>query len=106
MKRRTVLIVAACATALLVPSLWLWGELRAMRRELNVWKAAQVAFVATRPTPEQIVPRTLVAPDTAFVVKREDGSVEFVVITGPQWHYATFRMDDTGRAVAVTFSVK
>src|SRR3712207_5159908 len=106
MKRSTTLIAVAGAVALATPLLWLIMELRAMGRELSDWKAAQVAFVAQRPTPEQIVPRSLVAPYTASVIKRQDGTVEFVVITGPQWHYAWFEIDDTGRAVTVTFSAK
>ena len=105
-KRSTAIIVVGCAVALLVPVLWIWSALRSMSRELADWKAAQVAFVATRPTPEQVVPRTLVGPDTASVIKGDDGMVEFVVITGPQWHYATLKFDKSERAVAVTFSAK
>ena len=95
--------------ALLVPSLcslWVWSELRAMRRGLNDWKAAQVAFAASRPTPAEILPRSEGGADTGSVVTGDDGTVRAVCIMGPQWHYAWFEIDRTGRAVGVTFSVK
>ena len=107
MKRssRLIVITAIAATAVLVPLLWLVGEFRAMRRELADWKAAQVAFVATRPTPEDILPRSHDGVHSASVVKDEDGTIEAVCITGPQWHYAWFKIE-AGRAVAVSFSAK
>ena len=105
MKRSTGIIVTGGATALLVLLLWFWIELTAMRRELDAWKAAQVSLVASRATPHDILQRSRDGPDTGSLVKGDDGSVEFVIITGPQWHYATFHFE-AGKAVKVTFSVK
>lgn len=104
MKRSTVVMVAGCATVLLVPSLWLWGELRAMRRELDDWKQAQVELAASHPTPDEVLQRSG-GDDPGSLVRADDGSVELVFVSGPQWHYACFKIE-AGRAVAVTFSVK
>jgi hypothetical protein len=105
-KRSTRIIVFACAVALLASSLWVRTKLRAMRREVADWKAAQIAFAASRPTAAEILSRAEDAGFHGWLVKEEDdGTVSAVHVAGPQWHYAWFQLE-SGRAVSVSFSVK